>query len=72
MDKIDQFAAELSNPAASASERPLALKFLLYLVGDLYQRLEAADDHDAVGNKKLVAAAELNPGNLHGYWDTES
>jgi len=66
VDKIDQFAAELSNPVASASERLLALKFLLYLVGDLYQRLHAADDHDAGGNKKLVAVAELDPGNLHG------
>jgi hypothetical protein len=44
--------------------RLLALKFLLHLGGDLYQRLHAADDHDAVGNKKLVAAAELNSGNL--------
>jgi hypothetical protein len=62
----------LSNPAKSACERLLALKFLLHLVGDLHQQLHAADDHDAGENKKLVAAAELNPGNLHGYWDTES
>jgi hypothetical protein len=71
VDKIDQFTAELSIPATGASERLLALKFLLHFVGDLHQPLHAADDHDAGGNKKLVAAAGLNPGNLHHYWDVE-
>ena len=41
------------------------------MVGDLHQPLHAADDHDAGGNKKLVAAARRNPGNLHRYWDFE-
>jgi hypothetical protein len=71
VDKIDQFTAELSNPATGASERLLALKFLLHFVGDLHQPLHAADDHDAGGNMKLVAAVGLNPGNLHHYWDVE-
>jgi hypothetical protein len=70
-DKIDQFAAELGNPGTSASERLLALKFLLHVVGDLHQPLHAADDHDAGGNKKLVTAGGLHPGNLHRYWDVE-
>jgi S1/P1 Nuclease len=70
-DKIDQFAAELGNLATSASEQLLALKFLLHLVGDLHQPLHAADDHDAGGNEKAVAAAGLHPGNLHHYWDVE-
>jgi hypothetical protein len=47
VDKIDQFAAELRNPATTASEQLLALKFLLHFVGDLHQPLHAADDHDA-------------------------
>jgi hypothetical protein len=71
VDKIDQFTAELGNPATGASERLLALKFLLHFVGDLHQPLHAAVDHDAGGNKKLVAAAGLNPGNLHHYWNVE-
>jgi hypothetical protein len=71
VDKIDQFAAELGNPATVASEQLLALKFLLHLVGDLHQPLHAADDHDAGGNRKLVAAGGLHPGNLHHYWDVE-
>ena len=44
VDKIVQFAAELDNPATSAPEQLLALKFLLHLVGDLHQPLHAADD----------------------------
>jgi hypothetical protein len=55
----------------SAPEQLLALKFLLHFVGDLHQPLHAADDHDAGGNKKLVAAVGLNPGSLHHYWDVE-
>jgi hypothetical protein len=71
VDKIDQFAAELSNPATGASERLLALKFLLHFVGDLHQPLHAADDHDAGANKKLVSGEGLHPSNRHHYWDAE-
>jgi hypothetical protein len=71
VDKINQFAVELGNPATSATEQLLALKFLLHFVGDVHQPLHVADDHDAGGNKKLVAAGGLRPGNLHRYWDVE-
>ena len=33
VDKIDQFAAELADPATNAEERVIALKFLLHLGG---------------------------------------
>jgi hypothetical protein len=71
VDKINQFAAEVGNPATGASEQLLALKFLLHFVGDLHQPLHAADDHDAGGNKKLVTGDGLRPANLHHYWDDE-
>jgi hypothetical protein len=71
VDEIDQFAVELSSPATGASERLLALKFLLHFVGDLHQPLHAADDHEAGGNKKLVAGEGTHPSNLHHYWDVE-
>jgi len=71
IDKIDQFAAELHNPATDPEERVIALKFLLHFVGDLHQPLHAADDHDRGGNEKRVLAAQMQPGNLHHYWDTE-
>jgi hypothetical protein len=71
IDKIDEFTAELSNPATDPEERVVALKFLLHFVGDLHQPLHAADDNDRGGNDKLVSAPGIRPGNLHHYWDTE-
>jgi hypothetical protein len=71
VDKVDQFAAELANPAIADSERLLALKFLLHFVGDLHQPLHAADDHDAGGTKELVTADGFHPGNLHRYCDID-
>jgi hypothetical protein len=71
VDKINQFAAELGDPATGASEHLLALKFLLHFVGDLHQPVHASNDHDAGGNKKLVTGDGLHPRNLHRYWDVE-
>jgi hypothetical protein len=71
VDKIDEFAAELANPSTDPSERVVALKFLLHLVGDLHQPLHASDDHDRGGNDKRVSAAGLHAETLHHYWDTE-
>jgi S1/P1 Nuclease len=52
VDKIDQFLAELADPRTEPEERLVALKFILYLVGDLHQPLHASDDHDAGGTRK--------------------
>jgi hypothetical protein len=71
VDKINEFAAELGNPATDASEQIVALKFLLHLVGDLHQPLHASDDHDQGGNKKRVSASGLKAATLHHYWDTD-
>ena len=71
VDKIDEFAAELASPATDPSERIVALKFLLHLVGDLHQPLHASDDHDHGGNDKRVSASGLRAGTLHHYWDTD-
>jgi hypothetical protein len=71
VDKIEEFAAELTNPSTDPAERVVALKFLLHLVGDLHQPLHAADDHDRGGNDKRVSAAGLHGATLHHYWDTE-
>jgi len=71
IDKIDEFAAELSNPATDPEERVVALKFLLHFLGDLHQPLHAADDNDRGGNDKQVSAPNMRAGNLHHYWDTE-
>jgi len=70
-DKIEEFAAELANPATDLEEQVVALKFLLHFVGDLHQPLHASDDHDRGGNDKKVAASWIKAGNLHHYGDTE-
>jgi hypothetical protein len=71
VDKIQQFAAELANPATDLEEQIVALKFVLHFVGDLHQPLHGSDDHDRGGNDKRVSAAGFKAGNLHHFWDTE-
>src|SRR5882672_6701181 len=71
VDKIDQFAAELANPATDHEEQVIALKFLLHFVGDLHQPLHSSDDNDRGGNDKKVSATGFRAGNLHHFWDTE-
>jgi S1/P1 Nuclease len=73
VDKIDEFTAELKNPATRDQERLLALQFILHFVGDVHQPLHASDNHDQGGNADIVNAASVSkkPGNLHGFWDTQ-
>jgi hypothetical protein len=71
IDKIDEFAAELGNPATDQEEQIVALKFLLHFVGDIHQPLHSSDDMDRGGNNKKVSAAGFKAGNLHHFWDTE-
>lgn len=71
VDKVEEFAAELSNPATDPEERIIALKFLLHFVGDLHQPLHSSDDNDRGGNDKRVSAPGFKAGNLHHFWDTE-
>jgi hypothetical protein len=70
VDKIDEFAAELKDPATPAPERLLALKFVLHFVGDLHQPLHAADDSDRGGNCiALSPSPDGDVTNLHAFWD---
>jgi hypothetical protein len=71
VDKIQQFAAELADPATDLEEQIVALKFVLHFVGDLHQPLHDSDDNDRGGNDKRVSAAGFKAGNLHHFWDTE-
>jgi nuclease S1 len=71
VDKINEFAAELASPETDSTERVVALKFVLHLVGDMHQPLHASDDGDRGGNDKRASAAGLRDGTLHHYWDTE-
>lgn len=70
VDKVDEFTAELGDPATSPAERLLALKYLLHFVGDLHQPLHASDNHDKGGNCVVVALGSSRTVNLHAYWDS--
>lgn len=69
--KIEEFDAEIRNPATDQAERRRALQFLLHLVGDAHQPLHTGDDHDQGGNRKLASAAGISINTLHHDWDTE-
>lgn len=70
IDKVDQFSAELADPAVGSAERLLALKFLLNLVADVHQPLNVAiEEGNYHGMSEKVAARTITPGDLYGYWD---
>ena len=69
VDKVEEFAEELSNPSTDPEEQVVALKFLLHFVGDMHQPLHAADGNDRGGNSKKVSASGQRVGNLHHFWD---
>ena len=71
VDKVDQFAEELSSKTASAGEKLLALKYLLNLVADLHQPLYVSDNHNEGGDQTLVSGGGAEPGALRHYWDAE-
>ncbi len=70
IDKINEFARELYEPGTSASERMMALRFLLNFTGELHQPLAVIEHHDQGGN----CVAVLPPGakaavRLGTYWN---
>jgi hypothetical protein len=80
VNKIDDFASELANPAAPEARKIFALKMVLHLVGDLHQPLHAADAHDRGGNCERVSFTPaggfglrvwpVEETSLHAYWDS--
>jgi hypothetical protein len=61
VDKIDQFAAELGNPATNAPEQFLALKFLLHFVGDVHQPLTPPTITTLAGTRSLSRLEGCTP-----------
>ncbi len=70
IDKINEFEAELANPATPPAEKVLALKYLLHFVGDVHQPLHSADENDRGGNDKLISGKFSQSKKLHAFWDT--
>ncbi len=69
VNKIEQFAVELSNESTPDAEKLLALKFLMHFVGDLHQPLHATDNLDRGGNNESATAFGSTAA-LHSHWDT--
>ena len=74
VDKIIQFETELSSPQTSASERVLALKFLLHLVGDMHQPLHSAERANDQGgaNTGVIWGSLKTPESLRAVWNDDA
>src|SRR5712671_7918947 len=70
VDKIEQFAKELHDPATLPGERLTALQFLLNFVGDVNDPLFTIEQNDQGGRcVALTFPAAKTPVRLSAYWD---
>lgn len=70
VDKIEQFAKELRDPATFPGERLMALQFLLNFVGDIHDPLHTIEQHDQEGRcVALLLPGAKTPVRLSAYWD---
>jgi hypothetical protein len=70
VDKIDQFAKELRDPATFPGERLMALQFLLNFVGDIHDPLHTIEHNDQDGRcVALLPPGAKTPVRLSAYWD---
>jgi len=65
---LDRLERDLANPAVPQGQRREALMFVIHFVGDLHQPLHDIDNHDAGGNRVVIAEIG-NATNLHAAWD---
>lgn len=70
VDKIEQFAKELRDPATLPGERLMALQFLLNLVGDIHDPLYTIEHNDQGGQcVALLLPGAKAPVRLRAYWE---
>jgi hypothetical protein len=70
IDKINQFARDLSDPGTPADERLRALQFVLALTADLHQPLDVIDHGDDAGAcTAIVVPGARAPVRLAAYWN---
>src|ERR1700736_1431279 len=70
VDKIEQFAKELRDPATLSGERLLALQFVLNFVGDIHDPLNAIEHNDNGGRcVALIFPGSKTPVRFSAYWD---
>ncbi|WP_460503326.1 S1/P1 nuclease [Hymenobacter agri] len=65
-----QARRDLKDPAKSADEKRVALKFLIHIVGDVHQPLHVGHAEDKGGNSITVNWRSREDSNLHSVWDT--
>jgi hypothetical protein len=70
VDKIEQFAKELRDPATLSGERLMALQFVLNFVGDVHDPLYVIEHNDHAGRcAALMLMGAKTPVRLSAYWD---
>ncbi len=67
---LQSFARTLRDPAASLTDKQLALRFTVHLVGDLHQPLHVGNGTDRGGNDVKVTFMGEHT-NLHSVWDSK-
>jgi S1/P1 Nuclease len=72
VDKIEQFAKELRDPATLSGERLMALQFVLNFVGKVHDPLYAIERNDRSGHcVALMLPGAKTPVRLSAYWDDD-
>lgn len=66
---LTQFRKTLLSPTSSKSEKQLALRFIVHIIGDLHQPLHAGNGTDRGGNDVKVRFF-WDDSNLHRVWDS--
>jgi S1/P1 Nuclease len=70
IDKINQFARDLSNPGTRPDERLRGLQFVLALTADLHQPLDVINRGDDAGNcTAILLPGARAPVRLAAYWN---
>jgi hypothetical protein len=70
LEALARFSRTLQDPNASLTDRQLALRFIVHLVGDLHQPLHNGRCCDRGGNDVKVTFFG-KPTNLHAVWDSQ-
>lgn len=70
MTALSHFTAILRDPAASADDQRMALRFVVHILGDLHQPLHVGGGDDRGGNSVKVTFFGRET-NLHSVWDSD-
>jgi hypothetical protein len=70
LEALDHFRDVLRDPNASRSDKQMALRFVIHIVGDLHQPLHNGKCCDRGGNDVKVTFFG-KPTNLHAVWDSQ-